>query len=341
MNGPEEGAFSPVYLVRGEDASLVAQESRTLVHRLVGDRDHALVVEEHGSHSDEGLDMGKVLDAYTTPPFLVDRRVVVVREAGRIKASDVDRLVSTIEQASERRDTVLVLVGGGGTVPQALVKAIGSKGELVDVSVGSGRDRATWIAQHLGAAPIRVDAAARSRLQEHLGEDLGRLDGLVQILVAAYGEGSSVGVAELEPFLGEAGSVPPWDLTDAVDSGVTSAALAALHRMMWAGGRGPTEIVGILHRHFSNMFRLDGETVGTPEEAASVLGVRSSFVARKALDQSRRLGSHRLAQAITWLAEADLDVKGQTALPPELILEVLVARLTRLRSGRVPTSGRR
>ncbi len=36
------------YLVKGDDASLVAQEVRTLLDHVVGERDHALVVEELG-----------------------------------------------------------------------------------------------------------------------------------------------------------------------------------------------------------------------------------------------------------------------------------------------------
>ena len=88
------------------------------------------------------------------------------------------------------------------------------------------------------------------------------------------------------------------------------------------------------------MLRLDGSDVGSGEEAAALLGVRSPFVAKKALAQGRRLGSERVAQAVTLLAAADLDVKGQSALPTDLILEVLVARLSRLARTRV-SAGRR
>ena len=35
------------YLIKGEDASLVAQEVRTILAEVVGERDQALVVEEH------------------------------------------------------------------------------------------------------------------------------------------------------------------------------------------------------------------------------------------------------------------------------------------------------
>ena len=57
---------------------------RTLLAEVVGDRDHSLVVEEIGGGPGDDFDVGSVVDACMTPPFLVDRRVVVVRDAGRI-----------------------------------------------------------------------------------------------------------------------------------------------------------------------------------------------------------------------------------------------------------------
>jgi DNA polymerase-3 subunit delta len=324
---------APAYLVKGDDAALVAQAARSLIERLVGERDPALVVEEHGGSSVDDLDAGAVVDACTTPPFLIDRRVVVVREAGRLNADGGARLAKTV--ADPLPSTVLVLVGGGGAVPQVLSKAVAANGEVVDTAVGSGkRDRQRWMGDHLKDAPVRLSSGAASRLGEHLGDDLGRLAGILQTLAAAYGEGATVGEGELEPFLGEAGSVPPWDLTDNIDRGSTAEALGTLHRMIGPGGRPAPEVVAVLSRHFSNMLRLDGAEIGSDEEAAGLLGVRSPYVGKKALEQSRRMGSERLAQAITLVAGADLDIKGATALPPELVLEVLVARLSRLARSR-------
>jgi DNA polymerase-3 subunit delta len=311
------------YLVRGDDPTLVAQEARGLIDTLVGDREPSFVVEEHGA-SGEDLDVKAVIDACLTPSFLGDRRVVVVRDAGRIGAAEAAGLAAVV--ADPLPTTVLVLVGGAGTVPQALVKAVTANGELVDASAGTGRDRTSWVADHLKDAPLRFDAGARARVQAHLGDDLGRLAGLIETLVAAYGEGAPISIEELEPFLGSAGAVPPWDLTDAIDSGSIAGALSALRRMLDAGGRHPTEVIGVLHRHYSNMLALDGITQLDAAEAAQLLGVRSPFVAKKAMEQGRRLGAERIAQAINLLADADLDVKGRTALPPDLVLEVLVAR---------------
>lgn len=323
---------APAYLVKGDDPALVAQAARALITKVVGDRDPSLVVEEYGSAVTDDLDVGAVVDACATPPFLVDRRVVVVRGAGRMVAADAARLAAVL--ADPLPSTVLVLVAGGGTIPQALVKAVTSAGEVIDTSVRTAGERKGWLSDQLHGAPVQLNAAAAARLSEHLGEDLGRLASITDALAAAYGEGATIDPAKLEPFLGVAGGVPSWDLTDAIDAGDPAAALSALDRMTVSGGLAPPQVIAILHRHYGTMLRLDGTGVRSGDEAAELLGLRSPFVARKALEQGARLGSEKVRDAVGLVATADLDVKGQTALPASLVLEVLVARLSRLSPAR-------
>src|SRR5579862_4972383 len=83
-------------LVRGDDPSLVAQAVRDAVSAIVGDEDPGMVVEEHTEFSSDGGDVGAIVDALSTPPFLTDRRVVVVRDAGRISSSDAGRIASAL-----------------------------------------------------------------------------------------------------------------------------------------------------------------------------------------------------------------------------------------------------
>jgi len=220
-------------------------------------------------------------------------------------------------------------------VPTVLSKAVAGAGEVIDTSVGTGRARTRWLADRLKGAPVRLEAPAVARLADHLGSDMGRLVGLLETLAAAYGRRATVTLDDLEPFLGEAGALAPWDLTDAVDAGRTAGALAALHRMLAAGDAHPLQVLSVLHRHYQRMLRLDGSGVTSPEQAADLLGIASAFPAGKALAQANRLGSGRLGRAIRLLAEADLDLRGATALPGETVLDILVARLSRLaRQGR-------
>ncbi len=335
-------AIASTYLVKGDDASVVAQEVRGLLADVVGDLDHTLVVEEIGGGPGEELSVGAVVDACLTPPFLVDRRVVVVREAGRLLTADVPPLVEVVRDPLP--STVLVLVGGSGTVPAPLVKAVNAAGKIIDVTTSKAGDRKAWLHEHLRGAPVKLEPAAADLLAGHVGEDLGRVEGLLGALSAAYGEGARISAEELAPYLGEAGNVPRYELTDAIDKGDPGRALRVLHRMLDAGGLVPIQVLATLHGHFANMLALDGDDVAGERDAAALLGT-APFVAKKALEQSRRLGSARIAEAINLIAAADLDVRGASGLNAEVVIEILVARLARqtrpARSARPRASARR
>jgi DNA polymerase-3 subunit delta len=328
--------LKPAYLVRGDDAVLLADAVRGLVATLVGEDDAGLALEEidlEGPAAADDHGMGALLDACLTPPFLTDRRVVLARNAGVLNADDGARLVGYLDDPLET--TILVLVGGGGTVPPKLVAAVKKVGEIVEAGLPrQAKERTSWLVDRLRHAPVKLDAAAGHRLGQHLGEDLSRLNGILEVLSAAYGEGASVSVEQLEPFLGEAGGVAPWDLTDALDRGDTPTALTLLHRLVGGGDRHPLVVMATLHRHYGQMLRLDGAGVRDERDAAQVLGLKgSTFPAKKALTQSRRLGSGKIRRAIALLAEADLDLRGQKNWPGELVMEVLIARLCQLGRG--------
>lgn len=318
-----------VYLVKGDDPSLRSEAARSLIRDLVGDADATLVVEEHEGREDG--DTSAIADAAQTPPFLADRRVVVARDIGAYSSEALGPLLAYLDDPLP--STSLVLIAGEKKPGTKLLNAVKKAGHVVEAGPPAQRSgRSGWLAEQLSDGPVRLDPAAVKVLDGHLGEDLGRLANLLEALAAAYGVGGRVTVEELEPFLGEAGTVPPWDLTDAIDAGDTSRALDALQRMMGAGERHPLQLLAALHGHYARMLRLDGAGIADEATAAQALGMKgSTFPARKALTQSRKLGHAGVAEAIRLLAEADLDLRGFARdWPDSLVMEVLVARLSRL-----------
>ncbi|MBV8295769.1 MAG: hypothetical protein JO085_02945, partial [Acidimicrobiia bacterium] len=117
-------------------------------------------------------------------------------------------------------------------------------------------------------------------------------------------------------------------------------ALENLHRLL-GSGRHPLVILASLHNHYTRILRLEGSGAADEKAAAQMLGLTgsSTFPARKALSQARRLDHDAVARAITLLADADLALKGAIEWPEGLVLEVLVARLSRL-GARVRSSRR-
>jgi DNA polymerase III subunit delta len=327
----DDDSAMAVHHITGDDESLLLTATTELVHRLVGDGDRSLMVDDFDGPDYE---LAAVVDAAQTPPFLTDRRVVVARGIGRFTVDQVESLVAYLPNPLE--STELVLVGGGGKIPKSLADTLKKVGAHVTDTVPptKAKDRTAWVQEQLSATDVRVDGAALQLIAGWMGEDAGMLQGLLDTLASTYGSSRALKADDVRPFLGDAGGVPPWDLTDAIDRGDTTKALTLLHRMMGGGERHPLQIMAILHNHYARMLRLDGADVRDDNAAAQLLGVKSPFAAGKSLTQSRRLGSSGVARAIGLLAQADLDLRGAKDWPADMVMEVLVARLSKLGSGR-------
>jgi DNA polymerase-3 subunit delta len=332
-----------VTLLSGDDPALLGDAVHAAVHEALGGADRDLVLAqltEEDYRVDDGYEIGPLVDAAQTPPFLTDHRVVVGHHLGRFtKADELAPLIGYLADPLPTTRLVLVWERGQsprqdrhGAVPKKLLEAVKAAGGTVtDASIPGGKAADTWLDERLAHAAVKLDRAARDLVRTRFGEDRSRVVGLLTTLESAFGPGTAVGAEDVEPFLGEAGSVPPWELTDAIDRGDIPGALDRLTRMLGAGDRHPLQILATLHTHYGRMLRLDGEPGLDERAAAQLLGLKgSTFPAKKALTQVKRLGSARLRTAFTLLAEADLALRGSVAWPPELVMEVLVARLANL-----------
>ena len=210
------------------------------------------------------------------------------------------------------------------TILRAGIVLVGIRLSLIDVvklgiaglpvvlaAIGTGLVFVTWFNRKLGLPP--------------------RLGTLIATVESAFGPGAKVTDADVQPFLGEAGQMPPWALTDAIDSGDIATAVDRLHRMVGAGGMHPLQVLAVITTHFRRILALEGADVRTEADAASRLGIKgSTFPAKKALGRANRLGYEGASRAVSLLAQADVDLRGRTAWPDDLVLEVLVARLARM-----------
>ena len=334
---------APIIVVKGGDEVLLGAGLTELLHELVGTEDRALLVEEllidtHVAPDDDGYDIARLVDAAQTPPFLTERRIIVSRHSAVFSTKDaVAPLVAYLADPLASNTVVLVWEKDPRplrqpklpAVPKSLLDAVTAcGGSVVDTSGGTGKAQEAWITEQLRAAAVNFDASAQKLLAEHVGSELGRLPGILTTLEGVFGSGARVSAADVEPFLGVAGDIAPWDLTDAIDKGDVVDALDALQRMLVGGSRHPLQVLATLNTHYLRMVQLDSPDIRGEKMAAEVLGLKgSTFPAKKALDGAHRLGSARLAEFVALLARADLDLHGAKNWPPELVVEVLVARL--------------
>ena len=316
-----------VHVLLGDDESILRAGVNSLVQTLVAGGDRALMVDEFDA---EDYTVGPLVDAAYTAPFLTERRIVVGRAMGRFSADELAPLVAYLSEPLP--STELVIEWGSQRRPKRLDEALSAAGATITSTSPPNRprDRGAWVQDAAKAVGVRLSPAAVERIVGHLGENVGSLDGVLRTLSATFGGGLVLGPEQVDPFLGDAGGVPPWDLTDAIDAGRTSRALELLGRMLGAGERHPLQVMAILQGHYTKLATLDGRDLRSEADAAAALGIKPGYPARKAMEQSRRLGGTSIRRAIDLLAAADLDLRGRRDLDSGLVIEILVARLSRL-----------
>ena len=335
-----------VQLVTGDDPVLLSEAVARIVKETLGDEDRSLALEQLDEASlrdvDGGWSLAPLVDAAQTEPFLTLRRLVVGRHLARFsRAGQCDDLVRLLESLPATTDLILVWERGvdptmGGRLPAVpkelagAVKAAG--GAKLDVNPPTRKsDAGKWLRDQLNQSSLRFAPAAVAAVDDLVGADRGNVVGLLRTLEGALGAGGTVTADDVAVYGGDAGSVVPWELDDAIDRGDIAAALKVLHRLL--PSRHPLQLLAALHGRYQRMLRLDGAGAADEHQAAAMLGMKgSTFPARKILGQTRKLGSERVARAIRLLADADLALRGTVDWPDELVLEVLVARLAALSS---------
>ncbi len=328
-----------VVAIVGNDATVVNDAVLEVVGQLLDGLDPAIALEDFVVGAESADDsapsvISRVLDALNTPPFLVQRRLIVLRDVGALGAESTESLCAWAQ--SPTPGVTLVAASSGGRGGAKLLKAAT---RTIDVKVGSRpQDRQAFVLERFAAHNVRTGSAVAQRVAERLGDDVARVDSLARTLYAIYGS-AMLGYEQIENYLGEAGGVPEWDLTDAIDQGHVASALAVARRMLDSNDRVGVQITGILQRHYLKMARLDGSGAQNGEQAAAIIGGHS-FPAQKLVRAARALGSNRIAQCLSLVARADQDLKGavyfgakrdddvdQTDLT---VVEILVARLAKM-----------
>jgi DNA polymerase III subunit delta len=336
------------YLVKAGDPVLRARAAQELVDELVGDEDRTLVVEDftvptktRGGGGDDdapptdegarGPVVAAVVNAAQSPPFMTSRRIVVVRDFEQLTADEAGPMVDVL--GDPLPSTVFVFVAGGGRAPKSLLDAL----KPAQVVGPDSEKTSDVLAAELERADIHLAGDAARAAAQRLGEDAGRAAALVDVLAAAFGPGAKLDAADVEPYLGEAGSVPVFQLTNAIEEGQVAGSLAILDRLLNVTSARqpkpmhPLQILGMLQSRYRKLLRVDDPSIQTVADAHAALGGKgSTFPSKKALEASRALGSDGLRRAVDSLAQADLDLKGASAVPEGAVLEVLVARLAAL-----------
>ncbi len=326
-----------INLVTGSDPRLVSDKvseiTRELIKSMATKESRSTILETHDAGAANSQDredaIRKAVASAETMSLFGEERVVVIREISEATVAELSSLVAYLAQPS---DSTHLVVSATGKLPKSIADALKRAGATTLATTPPDRrqELVTWFLERLGESGLTLELSALNQIIDWLGEDQARLPGLIDILVSTYGTSRKLTSDDITAFLGDAGSVKPWDLTDAIDAGDSAKAIDMLHRMTRSGEYHPLQVMALLHTHYTKLMRLDGPEPSSPQDAMSVIGSKSEFQAKKYLNQYRRLGGEGISQAVQLLARADVDLRGGKDLGEELTMEILIARLCRM-----------
>lgn len=215
--------FDPVYYFHGDDDFLKDDNVRKLVEAVIdpGTRDFNLEQRRGAELDAETLD-----SLLSTPPMLAERRMVVVRDADKLK-KDARRILETYLKRPAS-DTVLLLVTLAGV---KLDKVLEERSMTIEFAPLTGDRLAKWLGYHVETVlKASITPSAVSLLIEAVGEDLSQL--AIELEKLASFSNDEIDEAAVAAVVGMRPGESVGDLLNAIAARDATVALVLLPRVL-------------------------------------------------------------------------------------------------------------
>jgi DNA polymerase-3 subunit delta len=278
------------------------------------------------------VELRDVLEELRTVAMFGGTRLVVVEEADEFVSRYRDKLEEYV--AEPNRSGILLMDVRSWPSTTRLYKAVDAHGLPIDCNAPTAARLSKWLGDWARQThQVVLPGPVAEMLIEMIGPELGLLDQEVAKLALSVGPDKKITLELVNRLVGTWRAKTTWEMLDAVLDGKVVEAMRQVDRLL-AAGEVPISILGQISASLRKLAAatrliLQGEAAGKRVAIGQALeqaGVKP-FVLQKSERQLRRLGRDRGSQLYEWLLEADLDLKGDSAMPPRLILERLIVRI--------------
>lgn len=317
-----------IVLIVGADRFRVMERYRALRSEFVEQVDSTFGVDDF-----EGVDTGVVdaIAAARTTAMFGGRRLVVLRDG--LDEETIPALLLYAETANEETTLLVVDVRSGrrSKAFAALVKTIDDVGRVVDVEAlpSRPRDLADYVSKCAISAGVDLARGTAAHVATQLGRDSGAISALIdQLAVAAFDHPVTSG--DIEQFVKGPGTAMTWDLTDAIDKGNRAEAVRKLRAL--SSEMHALQIQSVLTKHVRKLLVASDAEPRTARDVELAIDAKG-FGAKKVFEKIRSVDRAAIERAHHQVATADIDLRGGSGLPDDVILDVLVVRLARTLGG--------
>ncbi len=214
---------APFYAVCGEELFLRRQAITELVDEVLGPADRSLAMSEYDGKNDS-LEPSDVLDDLRTLPFLVERKLVLLRDGDLFVKQYRAELEAYAEKPCER--SVFVLECKSLPANTRLYKRIAAAGEVVKCEPIKAYQVPGWLTDRAKQTyGKRLTPKAAAMLCDLIGPELGQLDAELQKLTVYVNSRDRIDIGDVEALGGRCREEQVWGILSAIAAGDRAKAL--------------------------------------------------------------------------------------------------------------------
>jgi DNA polymerase III subunit delta len=325
------GAALPIYVLRGTDPFLLDQGRAAVRRRTIGDADPGMaLMEVLGADAQ----LGDVLDAVRTLPFLAPHRLVLIREADEfIDEHTREVLLKYLESPSATGS--LCLESSTWNETTRLAKKVAEVGVVVSCEITDLSKIPSWLRNEAKKRYAKeLTPGAAQMLVEYLGSDFASLVAALDMLALYAASAPGIDAPEVDALIARGHHEMIWSLCDAIADRRLAKALELLDTF-WTEGMVAPQIIGAIRPTFRMLVRvkaLTGRMGLDPAMNAAAVPYPARDRVRRAVAQ---MSEAALAEAYQALVDADLEAKSTPN--DRLAMETLIHRLTAVRNRKEDT----
>ncbi|MDB4866748.1 MAG: holA [Cohnella sp.] len=309
-----EGKIRPFYVGFGTESYLMNEFADRLMEQLTEPehRDMAIV---RFDTAESPLDM--ILDEAETLPFLVPRKIVLVRdsvlfasgkESSRIEHRP-ERLAAYLAQPMDTTVLVFFVPHEKLDERKKLVKSAKSADSTVNFAPLPAEELVNWVARRAEKQGRRMEPSAIEELLRRAGTDMHVLASETDKLCLHAGAEGTVTAEAVSALVTMAAEQNVFRLTEEL-AALRIEQVLALYYDLLKQREEPIKLMALLVRQFRNMLFVKelGEQGYSPQQMAGQLGLHP-YAVKVTADQARKFTVDRLARLLSELAELDFAMK--------------------------------
>jgi DNA polymerase-3 subunit delta len=322
----KQGEIKPLYLLFGPENYLRDLAARAITETSL--KGASLREFNEASYSLSNTDVQQAIAAAEQLPMMSPRRVVEIRDFGKLRESDEEALMRYLARPVE--SSTVIFVADDLDKRRKLSKTLLDVCAAIEFAPLSDTELAEWAKKRLSDLKVQTDARTLHQIVALVGADVRTLSNELEKLATAALQTGLINMEMVDTLVGRSRELSNFDLADHLIARNRKRALQTLQRLLDDGAE-PVMLIGLIgsnYRRLALAKELMAKGAANQEvyRQVGIFGKREEFLAT-----ARRSDAQTLARSIKRIAAADLAIKtslgGGGTHGSRLQLELLICEL--------------